>query len=264
MLIHIGNKRVERRQGYIADFCPMCRELRKFELIRISHATAFYGVPLGQGKLLTFTIRCERCGVWMPVGENRYTDLKADRDADLDRLAARTFPSLRQLYAERLELERMILRQAGSLPGGIRMQLMIEPFKSVAWMVEDAYAGQVPLDAPSGIGCLLALGIPGGLFFTGCLVKSLSMQARDWLLLASVISFLVLAAYALVQFGLRPRRYLRRRITPLLALALRPLAPSREELESCLQEMQKEAPSLTANLSPEELLAAIQQPSRVR
>jgi len=35
MFIVWGKKRVERKQGMVADFCPICREVRAFTLIRL-------------------------------------------------------------------------------------------------------------------------------------------------------------------------------------------------------------------------------------
>jgi hypothetical protein len=174
-------------------------------------------------------------------------------------LAKRTFPDVREHYAKRLELEQSISRAPGSLPTEARMRLILEPFESTAWMVEDACAGQVPLDAASGIGCLAAIGIPAALFFAAGFTSSLSVDVQNQLLLASVIVFFLLSAYALVQFGLRPRRYLRRRILPLLARALQPLNPSREEIGTCLRQIAGEAPNMAKQLSADEIMDAMRR-----
>ena len=39
MFIVWGTKRTERKQGLVADFCPICREVRAFQLIRVGLAS---------------------------------------------------------------------------------------------------------------------------------------------------------------------------------------------------------------------------------
>src|SRR5258706_9118781 len=42
MFIIWGKKRVTKSLGYVADFCPLCRDVRTFELVRVGLAGHIY------------------------------------------------------------------------------------------------------------------------------------------------------------------------------------------------------------------------------
>ena len=58
MLFIWGKKRVERNIGKVADFCPICREVRMFQLIRVGVADHIYYVSFGEGYHTLQRMRC--------------------------------------------------------------------------------------------------------------------------------------------------------------------------------------------------------------
>src|SRR5262245_34959788 len=110
MFIVWGKKRIEREQGRVADFCPICREVRAFVLIRVGLADHIYYVSFGQGKLAGHVIRCETCKVVLGVNPTLYMATEKDSRVEVETLIRRTFPKLRETYAQRLELEEKIKR----------------------------------------------------------------------------------------------------------------------------------------------------------
>jgi len=56
-----GKKRVTRNLGYVADFCPLCREPKPFLLQRIGMAGHVYYISAGEGELVGFHRTCQTC-----------------------------------------------------------------------------------------------------------------------------------------------------------------------------------------------------------
>ena len=119
MFIVWGKKRIERKQGMVADFCPICREVRAFTLIRVGLADHIYYVSFGQGKLAGHIIRCDTCGVALRADPTRFATAEKDPRIELETLIRQTFPRLRETYAERLALEQRIKRTLGSDRGPV-------------------------------------------------------------------------------------------------------------------------------------------------
>jgi hypothetical protein len=232
MFIVWGKKRVERNQGSVADFCPICRELRAFQLIRIGMATHIYYVSAGEGKLAGHIIRCKECGVELGVKPERYTTTRKDRDVDLEGLIRDTFPRVREAYAERLELETRIKRSRSALTGEQYQQFLIEPFALLNPLIERRFANSTQMDKQSGLGCLATVVIGGGLFFGSIAIRG---PAQDRILLCAAILAGIGTIYTFVQMHLGPKRFFRARVLPFLVKALKPLQPKREDLAGCLE-----------------------------
>ncbi|HEV7403293.1 MAG TPA: hypothetical protein VGO11_10215 [Chthoniobacteraceae bacterium] len=233
MFIVWGTKRTIRKQGYIADFCPLCREVRAFELLRIGLASHLYYVSFGQGRLAGHLQRCLECRFEMPVDPGHYASI-GDRQAvkDLEQLILLTNPQLRQNLADRLATEARLRHSPASLTPEMREALLLESFKLVNPEVEMRYKQETQLDKPAGLGCFGTIILSALLFYGASLVPT---PTQEQALLGAAIFCGLGIVYTFVQIGLAPRRWLRARIVPLLAGALEPLQPTREELQSCLQ-----------------------------
>src|SRR6266568_2414364 len=128
MFIVWGKKRVERNQGLVADFCPICREVRAFQLMRVGVASHVYYMSLGEGKLAGHIIRCNECRVQLAVDPTRYASTEKDPQIGLEVLVRDTFPKLREVYAARLELETRIKRTRSALSADEYQRFLMEPF----------------------------------------------------------------------------------------------------------------------------------------
>lgn len=235
MFIIWGTKRVERDQGTVADFCPICREIRSFRLVRVGMAGHIYYLSFGEGKLAGHIIRCDACGVQLSVEPTRFVTTQKDPRIGLEALIRDTFPKLREFYAERLKFEDQIRRTRTSLALEDRNRFLMEPFALLNPLVEQRFANSTEMDKPAGLGCLGTLLVGGGLFF-GSLAFRGPMQ--DKMLIAAAILSGVGTIYTFIQLHLGPGRFFRARVLPSLVKALRPLAPTREEIAACIERCQ--------------------------
>ncbi len=232
MLFVWGKKRVERNLGRVADFCPICREVRIFQLIRVGLADHIYYVSFGEGKLVGHIIRCTDCNVDLGVDPTRYAMTEKDSNANLEVLIRDTFPSLRERYAARLELEARMKRTRSALSGDEYKKFLMEPFALLNPLVERRFAKSTEMDKQSGIGCLGTIVIGAAIFlasikFTG--------PTQDKILLAALIFVVIGTSYTFIQMHLGPGRHFKAKILPPLVRALRPLDPTRDDIASCVK-----------------------------
>lgn len=233
MFIVWGTKRTIRKHGYVADFCPLCREVRAFELLRIGLASHIYYISFGQGRLAGHLLRCRECRYEIAGDPRDYASI-GDREAekDVEQLLALTHPQLRQNLANRLATEARLRSSPASLTPEMREALLLESFQLVNPEVEMRYKQETQLDKPAGLGCFGTIILSPLLFYGASL---LPMPTQEQALLGAAIFCGLGIVYTFVQIGLAPRRWLRARIVPLLARALEPLRPTREELQFCLE-----------------------------
>lgn len=215
----------------MADFCPICREIRPFQLVRVGMASHIYYVSFGEGKLAGHIIRCGTCGVELSVDPTRYATTENDPRIGLEALIRDTFPGLRELHAERLKVEDRIKRARASLTQDERNRLMMEPFALLNPLVEQRFANSTEMDKPAGLGCLGTLLVGGGLFFGSLAFRG---PTQDRILIAAAILFAVGTIYTFVQMHLGPSRFFRARVLPSLLKSLKPLKPTREEIAGCI------------------------------
>jgi hypothetical protein len=232
MLIVWGQKRVERSRGNVADFCPICREVRAFQLIRVGLASHVYYISFGEGKLAGHIIRCSDCGVALSVDPTRYATTEKDSRVSLEALARDTFPNLREANAARLELETRIKQSRLALSGDEYRHCLMEPFALLNPQVERRFANSTELDRPAGLGCLGTVLIGAALFFGSMAVRG---PMQDKILVAALVAVVIGTIYTFVQMHLGPGRFFRAKILPSLVRALKPLRPTRDDVAECVQ-----------------------------
>ncbi len=233
MLIVWGKKRIERNLGQVADFCPICRDVRAFQLIRIGLAGHIYYISFGDGKLVGHVIRCGECGVELGVNaDSRYTHFEQDRQVELEVLIRNTFPNLREAYANRLETEVRIKRTRLSLSADEYKHYLMEPFALLNPLVERRFANSTQMDKESGMGCLATVLIGAGLFFGS---MKFNGPTQDKILLAALLLVVLGTTYTFIQMHLGPGRFFRAKLLPPLVKCLKPLQPTREDLADCFE-----------------------------
>lgn len=231
MFIIWGTRRTERKLGFVADFCPICREIRAFRLVRIGLASHIYYISFGMGKLVDHHIRCHECGLALSVDPLRYAVIEKDPFA-LERLIEVTFPQLKEIHAERLALESQIKKTPSLLTPEERANLFIEPFRLLNPLLEQRFQESTKFDKQSGIGCLGTILISAVLFI---LAGNVRTPMQDKIALMAVIFLCIGTAYTFVQLHFGPGRFLKEKIVPPLAQALDPLEPTQEEISRCLE-----------------------------
>lgn len=261
MIFIWGSKRVEKKLGWVAEFCPLCRALRAFKLIRVGTAGHVYYITLGEGKLVGHLIQCGDCGLKVAAEPSRYAALEKRRIDDLELLAQRTFPSWRSVYAGRLALEEQLRKTPAGLTPEQRKALLMEPFALMNPQIEARYSGELQFDKQSGLGCLAALFLPAGLFIYG--TRALKGVQQDRVLIAAAILFGIGGLYTAAQLILGRGRFVDRRIVPILARSLVPLNPTYHEIAECLDRCRAEGMRIGKTVKPERLAGELQSHSKI-
>ena len=257
MIIHLlfGRRRVEQREGVVADFCPICRAIRVFDFIRVAKVFHCFGIPLGHGTLINYFAKCRDCFFELPTNPDRYLNIFS-KAADLEEVITKTYPNVRAAYSVRLALEETVRKHPSSLCKADREKLLLEPFQVINPTVEKHFSGQTPLDLQSSLGCLGTIVLTVGMFALA--VHYIHSALGDHLLLATLFVGLFFTAVTLYQFYRRPFRYFRRHLIPLLVRALKPLNPSRDDLEQCLLRCREQSLLIEKHVVLKDLLEALQ------
>ncbi|WP_133816569.1 hypothetical protein [Tahibacter aquaticus] len=243
MFIFWGTKRVQKRLGYVADFCPLCRSPRAFRLSRIGMAGHVYGVSVGGGKLAGFERFCLTCKTVLGAEHEAYSNIAKDYPLErvpesnqISHLIRATNPELAERYARRLELEQDLRRGNAVIDTATRKHLIKEPFLILAPAVERAFES-THIDLPLLLTIAAAIAVPIGAFwlFDLFLVGDAKELMPMFLAAIGLASFVAV----LVQGHLAKNRFLRRHFYPKLAQALVPLRPQPAELAMVLSELRQ-------------------------
>lgn len=234
MFVLWGTKRVEIGIGFVAEYCPICRTFTPFKVFRVGLAKHLYYIfTFGEGELVGHIAKCQCCDNAMNVNATGYVEIAKWYDGQLEGLIQKTFPNIREVYAERLELEKRIQQQIQEGNVGNREELLLEPFQHLANQVEARYANSTQFDRESGIGCVVTFILIIIVFATTLYIWHSDERAMN----AGWTVFWVGVIYTFIQTQLGPGRYIRRKIVPNLAHALAPLKPTKQELSLCLAKL---------------------------
>jgi hypothetical protein len=256
MILLWGKKRVESPLGQVADFCPICREVRAFEIFRAGMVTHICGVVLGTGELLGYVKQCKHCDLRLGADAGNYAAFDAHSITSLEVLADKTFPTLRTKYADRLRLEEQLRNQPGAVAPGAKEGYLMEPWVLFNGVVEPLFAGKLPLDLPSGLSCVGTMALTGLLLLLAALAKN--TPAKTGLLSGVAVVLVGGTGFTWWQMRRRPHRYVRRKIVPFLAQSLKPLAPTRSELEACFNQCRAMRLKIATAVSLEQIAAGLE------
>jgi hypothetical protein len=123
-----GTKTKLRKVGYVADFCPICRRVTPFLLLKITSVKHIQDISFGQGETVGYTARCRCCPLPILTDIGRYQSTNPQLPPDLDTLIVNTFPAVNEHHRDRLALEREIKIDPTGLPPQTRSVLIDEPF----------------------------------------------------------------------------------------------------------------------------------------
>ena len=218
-VVFAGTTLKRRRVGMVADFCPICRRARECDLLRVGVAAHLYWISFGEGRLAGYEARCPECRVRWPI----------EHDMDPDRWCEQDGARDRRIREGRQRVQRF---EAGRLTAEEREAMLEEPFLVLEPMVKEQGKYR-QLNRTGTVAGLVTLGI-GAVFLWG-LKGGWGDRAPEPLAAALGIVWLAaLFVTAWVVFG--PLRWYRKEVVePALVRALRPLEPTREELEALLR-----------------------------
>jgi hypothetical protein len=250
VLIIVGARRVRKHLGLAADFCPICRDYRAFDVAEMRQVPHLYYVPLGRGKTLASELECTRCRSVYAGGEAAYVAYAQSLTRDMAELARQTNPDIVSRSRVRLDAEDRL--RAGRLKPQERAVLIAEPFAALDYMVRrrwgrGRFSGGAVAAVAAAVGLLVA-----------ALAMAASRHGRD---AALVLGALVIPASAIAAVALLngPRAWVRRHIQPRLVAALLPLDPSAEELAAALEGVRPGSAAIASRVEAGALLAALER-----
>ncbi|MCE3606581.1 hypothetical protein LXA47_23700 [Massilia sp. P8910] len=249
MFIIWGKKYVYRKIGFVADFCPICRTVHAFVVKRVGLAGHLYYISAGEGELAGFERTCESCATTFVTDTDKYREI-VKKSPSLADLRTQTFPDLDVVMHDRLALEARIAKAPMLLSRDERNALILGPFMLLAQKVEKRYAS-TDLDKEVGLALVAAL-----VLMTAGPAASLALFPDGGP--AVMLGFMVLAlALVAWQMMVAKRRFMTRKVVPLLAKALRPLKPSDNELQAALAQMRQAGHKIGIKLKLPELQAQL-------
>jgi hypothetical protein len=256
MFIVWGTRRTERILGYVADFCPVCRETRAFRLVRVGLVSHIYYISFGSGKHVGHLMHCEECASSFDTDATRYVTFEKQRPVHLSELVQTTFPTLQTAYATQLAQEAEIRRAPRALSPAQRAPLLVEPFRLLHGTVEARYANGTQMDKPAGIGCLATTVLTIGIVAIAIYLKG---TLSDNVLIAVTTIACLGGLYTFIQLCFAPGRFLRRQVIPQLARALDPLQPDESELTETLKKCRDIGWKIGSKMKPRQILAEIER-----
>lgn len=254
MVIVWGKKLTETLLGKVAEFCPICREIRPFQLMEFGTVGHLYFLPLGDPEKLGYMLQCEECGTLLQYTENPYTGLQQDENCGLEDLITTTNPTIREIHAERLALETQLRQSPTFLTSQQRAGLLLEPFVVMELLMAIRYGKKVVPDIHSGLGC-------AGTFVLSTIVgiiNAMFFSFNDVLPAVALTITIVGTAYTILQLIRSGERQVRENVLPRLARALAPLHPAESELRECLKDCKLSGLAIGSRVSPEQLWKALQ------
>ncbi len=160
-----------------------------------------------------------------------------------------TFPTLTDVYRQRLALEEKISTSPASITASERHALIVESFMLLAPKVESRYAS-THVDRETGLSMLAVL---IALVLASFVSKRLAPDDRP---LVELIILLIGIVVIVWQFATSNARYLRRQIYPRLDALVRPLKPTPAEIQAVLAELKKLGYKIGTKIRAPDLIAA--------
>lgn len=229
MFLWISRSHNSKRTGYVADFCPICRKVNRFQLFQWNFRVSFNSLVVVSDKITGYVKVCVDCTTTYPAEPAIYPVLcrKLEPLDDMNR----TLPKFNQEIRDRLEIENQIIHSLNSIPDDLRTELMREPFFVLSPSV-DAKLGSFSLD---GLGYFFFITTVG--LTLGILLKTGVAGPQPHGILLATVS---IGAGLITIFLYKTRSKARFIITfllPNLAKALQPLKPTDAELISLINQM---------------------------
>jgi hypothetical protein len=257
VIVFWGKKYVDTRLGYVADFCPLCREVRAFELKRVGLAGHIFYISLTDGDLVGHERKCTVCGTELSARPEIYARPSREPRA-LRELIAQTFPNLATHYAGRFALEKAIRDPFAKIPQDDRLALLKEPFSLLSYKAEAQFRASL-ISTQATLVFFAAL-ISGGIA-SAPLAVALAPLAVDLPEYEHLIWVAVLIAASIIawisSFWFR-KRLLRKEILPPLLSALRPLRPTLDELVIVLKDLKALGLQVGSKIEPQWVMAELQ------
>ena len=253
MFIVWGKSIKRRKQGFVADYCAVCRDLRTFRVDRIGSASHVYYISFGQGELVGYERVCGVCSTPVEADPHRYPDVvKTSRPAT--DLLSETFPNYYSVYREAIERDKKLRDTPSLLTPEERRTRMREPFMLIAPLAQQKLSStrvdwRVLLAIFSFVPIFSALGVVAKLFTGPDQEPSPNFM---------IAGFALWLGYVIYEVYMSSRRYLLKHAVPPLAASLMALKPSDAEVAAIVDEFRRAKLKL-GKLRTQDLLDRMEQ-----
>ena len=224
MYVHVDVKERRRPIGWVADLCPVCRDLRAFRVSEVRRVARVYLVPMGKGSLEGIEITCVDCECVLPGSEEGYESVSRRR-RDPSRLVEETNPALLERSGAWFERQRRVA--LGELSERDRVAEILATLEALEHMaLQRSRGGAEEAIAAICVVVLIVLIVGTAAAWTPSVGAS---PAWRTVLTAGAAGMLPVTAWLIFSHtSLAARRHL----MPRLVRALAPLEPTLEELDS--------------------------------
>jgi len=230
MLVHVGTKLLRTELGTVADYCPLCHEVRPCTLHRVTSPFHVNYIELGKGDFVRNEIRCNTCRLVRPAHPDLFQNVGRSGATDFKMLIERTQPEVRSRHAREIALDER-MRQ-GKLTREERHEILLAELKLAEALVAPR-ASEQHFDPWAGLGCFMtAFGAPAA---AGCIAEALG-ASKDVSLVMLCLAALIALGATLVALATDVRRHARKAIVPHVARAVRSLGTDLDEIEAALEE----------------------------
>lgn len=228
MYIHVDVKERRRPIGWVADLCPICRDLRAFEVNELRRVARVYFVPLGRGSLEGCEITCVDCQSVMEAPEEGY-EAVSNRRRDPAQLVSMTNPGLLDRAEDWFERQHKVAK--GSLDKAERTREIVTVLRALDHMAWVRSRG-----GPEEL--LTALCI---IVFFVVLIGTVMTWAGSptWRIVFAVTAAGMLAISTTLVLTHRSMAA-GRHLLPRLVRALEPLEPTQDEIDAALMLAQRQ------------------------
>ena len=248
MLIWWGTKKTSRKQGFVADYCVVCRNIGAFKLSRIGMASHVNSVSIGQGDLLGHTAECLGCKTTVEVNVERYSNV-SNKPLDINNLVGITNPGIRALCADRFEVDRALSINARLVSDEVRKGIVFEVLHALNMEVHQRFSA-THLDKEVYWSIL-------GLLTYAFLVLPYSLSKSDNVAIIAMCGLVVCIGFVVyVAFG-GNERFIRRIVFPKIASALFKVNPTEKELKEVLSVLDRKGYKIGAAFKVEQLVQFI-------
>ena len=253
MFIVWGKTIKRRKQGFVADYCAVCRDLRTFQLNRVGSASHLYYISLGQGELVGYERVCGVCSTSVEADPHRYPDVAKTSRPATD-LLSETFPNYYSVYRDAIERDKRLRDTPSLLTPEERRTRMREPFMLIAPIAEQKLTRtQVDWRVLLAIFSFVPIfGLAGAI---AGLLKRSDQDPNENFIFAGLVLWLGYIVYEVVMSS---RRYLLKHAVPPLATSLVAFKPSVTEVAAIVDEF-KRAKLKLGKLRAQDLLDRIEQ-----
>ena len=237
MFIIFGTQTKIKKLGYVAEFCNLCRAIKPFKISKVGMEDHIFFIPLGMKNVIGHEAVCTVCQTKRDVDSMLYKAFEKTTGSALEVLIRETFPSIRDVYANRLCLEDKLIN--GTLNPAERETFILEVFQIFNRRTEENFYTAFQARGPGAW-------LFGFTFIASFLVlifisrsAEFSPAQRETILSTLGVLTVFGMLISVILMILQPGRSFRNTIIPAMAVAFIPLNPSKEELASSLGKMER-------------------------